>query len=362
MFTYHVPLTDLDFALLLLWLGAVAGAVLFAGLAAAGGLGDVPGARSSHTRPTPTAGGLGIVAGLGLGLWVAAPALGMVPGLVDGLGVAASLVFAGALLGLQDDRFGVRARTRLLLVVALGLLAARALGPLSALPVVPGLVWDLAPWVAYGGTALWVVVVTNAVNFTDGINGYMATVCGAVAVVWAAVDYGTGGSASGSAGLALAVALSGALLGFLPLNFRQRARVFAGDVGALSVGLGVALLPLLQPGRDDPYLVAWLLLPMLADVFSTLLRRLRAGRPLGEAHREHLYQRMARRHGHLATSAGWALATVGMGLAYVGLEAVGWHQSLAVVVGVAALGLVVTSAMQRAYAGREASYERRATT
>ena len=105
------------------------------------------------------------------------------------------------------------------------------------------------------------------------------------------------------------------ILGFLPYNLRRKARVFFGDVGSLSLSFlfAVAALYLIQETpRDSFHLVGpILILPLLADVLLTLVRRARKGDNLLEAHNKHLYQRLIR-HGfsHLWVSWLYALVTL----------------------------------------------------
>jgi UDP-N-acetylmuramyl pentapeptide phosphotransferase/UDP-N-acetylglucosamine-1-phosphate transferase len=90
--------------------------------------------------------------------------------------------------------------------------------------------------------------------------------------------------------LVVALALNGAMLGFAPFN-RPVARLFLGDVGSLPIGLLLGWMLILIAAAG--HIAAALLLPLyfLADASITLLRRLRAGERIWEAHRKHYYQR-----------------------------------------------------------------------
>jgi UDP-N-acetylmuramyl pentapeptide phosphotransferase/UDP-N-acetylglucosamine-1-phosphate transferase len=87
----------------------------------------------------------------------------------------------------------------------------------------------------------------------------------------------------------VALALSGAILGFAPFN-RPVARLFLGDVGSLPVGLVLGWLLLLL--GFNGYHAAALLLPLyyLADATITLFLRIARHEPFWEAHRSHFYQ------------------------------------------------------------------------
>jgi UDP-N-acetylmuramyl pentapeptide phosphotransferase/UDP-N-acetylglucosamine-1-phosphate transferase len=91
-------------------------------------------------------------------------------------------------------------------------------------------------------------------------------------------------------GIAVALALGGAMIGFADFN-RPTAKLFLGDVGSLPIGLVTGWLLVLLAGSG--HLTAALLLPLyyLADATLTLLRRLSNGERVWQAHRTHYYQR-----------------------------------------------------------------------
>ena len=337
-------------ALALAWASGVAASVALTGFATLGGLGDEPDGRSSHSRTTPTAGGIGILGGIAATLLAASGLLGRAPDLAAVL----ALGLGAGCLGLYDDLFGMRARTKLALLTVLAAAATWTLGPVTQLLT---LIWgplDLPLWLGWAGTLLWFGVVVNAVNFMDGINGLLAATLNAAAVAFAAVALAFGSAAS----FWLAAALSAGLVGFLPYNFRTRARVFAGDTGALTVGFLFACLPLLSMPREPLVLIpALLILPLLADVIVTVLVRLHRGENIAHAHRSHLYQALADRVGHpRASSVFTAGVFVCVALALVALRERAASLELVAGAGLVAIGIVLW--------GRERlrPQERRATT
>ena len=105
------------------------------------------------------------------------------------------------------------------------------------------------------------------------------------------------------------------ILGFLPYNLRKTARVFAGDVGSLSLSFlfAVTVLFLISETPDQSFHLVGpvLILPILGDVLLTLIRRARKGDNLLQAHNTHLYQRLIRSGlGHLKVSWLYALAAM----------------------------------------------------
>jgi UDP-N-acetylmuramyl pentapeptide phosphotransferase/UDP-N-acetylglucosamine-1-phosphate transferase len=260
----------------------------------AAGLWDNPdAARKQHRDPVPTAGGLAAAAGFALALalltfWPQARWSDPLDADVlmrTGFGVAAA--FAALLLGLVDDLADLNARLKFAIVAVLALLVALFVARADALPI-GGAVTIAFPFVvAVLGSALWVFTLTNAVNFMDGANGLSL---GSMAVGLAVMALL--GALNGAPHVtALSLCGVGGIIGLLIWNF-PNGRVFAGDAGALFVGMlaAVAGLLLVQDGGVTPIVPPLLFFPLLADVLLTLAHRARHGRPMLKAHREHLYQ------------------------------------------------------------------------
>lgn len=249
---------------------------------------DRPRERGMHTAPTPTSGGLAIMGGLFVGV----AALQLFGGAAPGRAVSWTLAIAAAhgLLGAVDDVFDLGARPKLAVQVLLALAFAGLVAHPHAFVLTDALALPLPDWLSIPGTALWLVVVVNAVNFMDGSNGLVAGAAAVVAAGLAALGLGQGLPAIGL----VAASLAAACLGFLPLNF-PKARLFQGDVGALFVGALLAMLPVVGATGGENGLPLWVgpiaLMPILVDVLLTLIARARRREPLLQAHRSHLYQR-----------------------------------------------------------------------
>ena len=249
---------------------------LLVGFAVGRNLLDVPNLRSSHEVPTPRLGGIAIVLGTWIGFALLRPE-GAWP-----LLVAATLVGA---VGLADDlsdlHFGAKAAAQTL--VAAGLLL---LYPPEVLSEAPG-GWGIA---VFAVGVFWIVALSNAFNFMDGIDGFIGGVAIINALFLAALV--------GEAG-AFLPALVGAAAGFLVWNINP-ASIFIGDSGAYFLGFGLAAVSLYAPVPGDPWtplgFVAGVLVftPLLFDTAYTLVRRLLtgAGKNIFSAHREHIYQRI----------------------------------------------------------------------
>ncbi len=239
---------------------------------------DHPNARSSHTVPTPRGGGLAILAA-----FLTAPFLLSLG--AEGPDWRVWLAIAGllptALVGWMDDRSSLPARVRIVAHLATGC-ALAPLGVAALTGGTPTVFWLLGVWWAFA-----TVSAINVVNFMDGLDGLIALQAGLFGVHLAIL-------ANDLHSITLALALTGAVGGFLYWNWHP-ARIFMGDVGSGSLGaIGMICgLLVLGEGRAGVLPVFLPLAPILADATVTLLRRLARGDRVWEAHREHLYQRLA---------------------------------------------------------------------
>jgi UDP-GlcNAc:undecaprenyl-phosphate GlcNAc-1-phosphate transferase len=183
---------------------------------------DSPQGYKSHLRPTPYLGGVGVLA-------AALPAAMLLGGgdlLSRYWPLLAGAVFLAA-VGALDDRVNLSPWLRLAVEAGAGwFLWSQDLG------------WSFlsSDLLNLALTAFWVMALVNAFNLMDNMDGAAATVaavCSAAIAVLAAIG--------DNVPLAvLAVALCGALLGFLRFNLAKPSRVFLGDGGSMPVGFLVA--------------------------------------------------------------------------------------------------------------------------
>jgi len=244
------------------------------------GMLDLPGQRRSHQVPTPRGGGVGIVVamlvclpGAGWSLRAAWPP----PGL---LGLLCAALLLVALAGWWDDHRPLPVLPRLgaqLLATALFCLGLDA----------GALAWWWLPLLLVGG--VWSI---NLHNFMDGIDGLLAQQAIFVGSGLAILAWG-----SQQPLLALGAAcLAASSFGFWCFN-RPPARIFLGDVGSGSVGLLIFAFSAMLWRVDQALLWPVLILSsaFAVDACLTLLARMWRGRRWYSAHREHLYQWLARR-------------------------------------------------------------------
>lgn len=159
-------------------------------------------------------------------------------------------------------------------------------------------------------SVLWIVGLTNAYNFMDGIDGISGAQAIVTGITVAIVSFPLDVMGSAVAGTAIAAASAG----FLLFNWPP-ARVFMGDVGAAFLGFVFAALAL-QTGTVSfaaGFAVALSVWPFVFDTALTMLRRLARRENIFASHRSHLYQRLV--------IAGWSHARVT--LTYAALAAMG---------------------------------------
>jgi UDP-GlcNAc:undecaprenyl-phosphate GlcNAc-1-phosphate transferase len=297
-------------------LALLAGLAIFSGVIVrimiAIGVPDRPDAeRKAHTVTTAKSGGVGIVAAFLLGVLLLYR-YGQVSRLAEGyfIGVIAAATLMAA-VSFLDDLLSLSFIVKLLTQF---IAAAAAVGSglwvhVFALPLLGTVDIGLA---GIPLTIIFLLYVTNAMNFIDGLNGLAAGVTLIACLFLAGIAGRYGGFFVYTASLLLA----GGVLGFLPFNF-PRARIFMSDVGSQFCGFLLALFGV-AAARFEAAPLSFLLVPLLLsgvlyDVTFTLARRLLAGQNITQAHHGHLYQ-VARRAGvdaRLIALLHWGFAIIG---------------------------------------------------
>ena len=246
---------------------------------------DHPNERSLHERPTPRGGGIGIVVPVAIAIFVTAVwhTDGRFPGAWLG---ALSLTLAA--VGFLDDIRNLSAAIRLVIQTVAASLFVWAVGAwmVVSIPGVRSL--ELGPAAAVL-TVVFLVWISNAYNFMDGIDG-IAGVQGFIAGLgWVAVGALLNDPLLAVAGASVAFAC----LGFLRFNWSP-ASIFMGDVGTGFLGFLFGGLIVYASTQSPAAATAGVLFvwPFLADTLFTIMRRAVRGENLMRAHRSHVYQRL----------------------------------------------------------------------
>jgi len=257
-------------------------------LAARWRLVDLPNLRSAHALPTARGGGIAIVATMTLAtIAVAIRWPSMAIPLLGALLPAVAIGVVGAI----DDVRPLRAIVRLVVQLAAAIVITAAVGPIRSfsLPSLGTIDLGIAGWPI---TVIWIVGLTNAFNFMDGIDG----MCGGQAWVAGMVLAIMGFALWVPPLMVLGTFLAGAVGGFLVFNWHP-ARVFMGDVGSAFLGTFFAAMPLLFPERLRPLalvpfvMAVW---PSIFDAGVSVVRRLWNGHNPMLPHREFFFHRLVR--------------------------------------------------------------------
>ena len=196
---------------------------------------DQPSPRKIHQAATPLLGGVAVY--LAFLIALLATARGMVDPLIVTEGMLGVLI-GGTMLflvGIRDDIREVPALTKMLVQVAAAGIVIWSGKLLTLFP--HGLIGDALNVLL---TALWIVGITNAFNFFDGMDGLATGLAIIIAFFMGIVAFQINQPLLGL----VAVALIGSGLGFLPYNFKRRgpATIFLGDAGSTFLGFTLACL------------------------------------------------------------------------------------------------------------------------
>lgn len=286
-------------------------------LATRAGILDLPAARKVHAAPTPLLGGMAIHAAFVIAL--------LANFILDRETVA--ILAGGTLLvaaGILDDRGGLPAWLKLALQLGATALVMASGVILRLLPSTP-----LGILVNGALTVVWVIGITNAMNFFDGMDGLATGLTILTAGFMGVVAFQTQQAFLGW----LCVALVGACLGFLPYNLRWRgpATIFLGDAGSPFLGFTLAAVAVKGEWAENqivdaaaPVLIFWV---YIFDMVHISVARIVTGKVhtfrewIDYTGRDHLHHRLAALMGsNRAAVLLIFLLTSVMGLAAVALK------------------------------------------
>ena len=243
--------------------------------------------RRMHKVPIPRLGGLAIFLAFLLSVLVFAEIDRQMQGILLG---AVMIV----ILGVMDDIMALKALPKLLVQIAAAGVAVYhgcVIQFFSNPNVFSEITYINLGWLSYPVTIIWIVAITNAVNFIDGLDGLAA---GVSAISTAALTVIALMVAETNVAIILS-ALFGACLGFLPYNMNP-AKIFMGDTGATFLGLMLATLSV--TGLFKMYAIISFAVPFLIlgvpifDICFAFLRRIAKGQSPMTADRGHFHHRL----------------------------------------------------------------------
>lgn len=265
-------------------------------------LDEVRDKRHLHRRPVPRLGGIAVYVSLLIGLF---PLVLLHNAFTESLlkdsnshllriFIPASLTL---LLGIVDDVWGLKAPQKFAGLVVIALIFYAMGGRVEGLsmPFVGSI--QLPMIVGLLITVIWIVGIANAFNLLDGMDGLAAGAAIFSSLVIMSVSLMQGRPLV----IAVTLALSGALIGFLRYNFNP-ASIFLGDSGALLIGFLLAALSV--EGSQKASTAVAVAIPLMAfglpvvDTAFTMLRRFISRKPLFTGDREHIH--------HMLLERGWS--------------------------------------------------------
>ena len=254
---------------------------------------DLSGPQKFHAVPVPRVGGIGIFAGV-------AVAVGLMVLRQPDIALSASLLIFCAIpafgSGLTEDLTKTQSpRRRLFFTAVSAALAVMLMDAVIARTELPGLDWIVSYPIGAALVTVFVVAgVANSLNIIDGFNG-LASMC--AVLMLASIGY-VAFQVGDTLVLALAVAGTGAVLGFFVWNFPS-GLIFLGDGGAYFLGFYIAELAILLLHRNPsvspmfPLLVC--IYPVFETIFSIYRRVMLRGQPAGMPDGIHLHSLIYRR-------------------------------------------------------------------
>lgn len=227
---------------------------------------DAPEGRKNQDRTIPLLGGLAIIGGMLLALFLAFYFIyGRIPRPVAGTLFAGGIVSA---VGLIDDRLQLPAWQKL---------GGQICGALFLIFFGIHVQLPLPDFINYGITIFWLVGISNAINFLDNMDGLSVGIS-AVAAAFILLLATFEGQFLVAA---LAAALLGACIGFLRYNFYP-AEIYMGDAGSLFLGFMLAVLAMQLRFPQNSNIVTWMVpvfilgVPIF-DMVLVVISRLRRG-------------------------------------------------------------------------------------
>jgi UDP-GlcNAc:undecaprenyl-phosphate/decaprenyl-phosphate GlcNAc-1-phosphate transferase len=243
---------------------------------------DEPEARKVHKKTVPYGGGLAIY------LSFLSICFLFFPRVLEHWGLFLGS-FIIILLGIVDDKYGLKAIPKLVIQILVALIVVSSgitinIGTILGIP-------DIA-WLSSLITVFWIVGIVNAINVIDGLDGLAGGVSFIAAMTIGFVSYINDDNLVAGASLILAFSI----LGFLPHNFSKEKKIFMGDTGSMFLGYSLAVLSIMSSVKVATLFsmiipIAILIIPIF-DMSFAIARRLIDKKHIFHGDREHLHHKL----------------------------------------------------------------------
>jgi len=250
--------------------------------------------RKIHTGNIPRLGGIGfsvtfliLMSCIGIIYWI------------DGVNIIRYLPCAAAIViaissGVYDDFRPMMPRYKLLLQIIAAICVIAAGYNFNRIVYTGGGLLTSLGFLAYPITILWIIGLTNAINFIDGVDGLAGGVSALIAFFLGLIIFSSDGV---SKAVLFCICLFGVIAGFLIFNAPfPKAKIFMGDSGSQFLGITLALIPLMKGAETSSsmpvlYAAALFIIPIF-DTTSAVWRRLRDGKKIYDPDRFHLHHKL----------------------------------------------------------------------
>lgn len=262
---------------------------------------DSPGERKVHKSPVPLGGGVAIYLSFFLTVLLIIVCAVLFVGrenfpfaMLKNTGHLAGLFICGTailIIGIIDDKKVIPAKIKLLFQICLAFVLYYFGFSIDFINLPPVPIFYLSKGWSLILTLLWIVGLTNALNFLDGLDGLLAGLTVISSVTFAVI----GASQGQFLVTVLMLILAGSCLGFLKYNFHP-AKIFLGDGGSLFIGLMLSSLSIMGAFKVTVTMV--FLIPIIImgiPIFDTtyaVTRRMFKGQSVFKADRGHFHHKL----------------------------------------------------------------------
>lgn len=262
---------------------------------------DKPSERKVHQKPIPLGGGIAVYVGFFITILIISFFIFFITSkqffsynAVKTIKYLTGLIICGTIaliMGLVDDKKVLPAKLKFMIQIAIALILYYFGFSIDYITLPGAKIFYLSKTISLILTLLWIVGLTNALNFLDGLDGLLAGITVISSVALAIITASQGQLIV----TVFMIILAGSCLGFLRYNFYP-AKIFLGDAGSLFIGIMFSSLSIIGAFKVTATLV--FVIPVIImgiPIFDTtyaVTRRMVSGQPVFKADKEHLHHKL----------------------------------------------------------------------